>query len=161
MQGPPFRDGLKAVPVRIWCRARPSGRADPIYSLQPPDPNLRTPFSRPQTQAPASTHHDSRRQPSCPRELLKQRGGLSKPGAFPPPDVVGHRRLLAKDAPGPFTGFFRPAFGCQQARVVVLSLRERRRFGDGREERGRLLALTGSGERMGAQAGGALEVVLG
>ena len=44
------------------------------------------------------------------RQPLEKRCRLSKPGAFPPPDVGGHRRFLAEDAFGQVARFGRPAF---------------------------------------------------
>src|SRR5256885_1400070 len=97
---------------------------------------------------------------SCARQAREQRRGPSKPHALPPADVIGHRRLLAKNAFGPFARFNGAALGGQEAGVVVLSLRERRGLGDVGEQRARSLALAGLGERVGAEARRALVVVL-
>src|SRR5450759_4014265 len=116
---------------------------------------------------PPKGHYASIGRPAArdPHSLVRgqpfeQRAGLAKPRTLHPADVVGHRRLLVQDARRPFAGLALAPRGRQEARVVVLSLRQRRGLQDGREQRVRPVTLSHNSERIGEQARGALVVVL-
>src|ERR1051326_8558542 len=74
-------------------------------------------------------------------QFSEQRVRFSKPRPFPPPDVIGHRRLLAENALGPFSCVRDAASVGEEARVVVLHFGQRRQLRHLGEERVRLLAL--------------------
>ena len=90
----------------------------------------------------------------------EQRRGLPEPGALTPADVIRHRRLLAQDALGPFSSLRGAPLRSEEATVVVLGFRQRRRLRDLREECVRPCALADLRKSVGVEAGGALIVVL-
>src|SRR4029077_12836030 len=88
-----------------------------------------------------------------PTDALPQRGRPAEPGALAAPDVLGHRRPLAKDALDPLPRLGAPPLVGEKARVVVLRLRERGRLEHGGEQRVRPLGVAEPGTSMSEQAG--------